>query len=101
MDVKVQFGATVFSLTVEYSLRAVVYLAGVSPKSVSTEAVAKATKVPPAYLAKVIRSLVKVGILASRRGIGGGICLLKKPEDLTILEVVNSVEPIRRIKTCD
>ena len=100
MDVKVQFGAAVFSLTVEYSLRAVVYLAGVSPKSASTEAVAKATKVPPAYLAKVIRSLVKVGILASRRGIGGGICLLKKPKDLTILEVVNSVEPIRRIKTC-
>ena len=88
------------SQTVEYSLRAVVYLTGIAPKSASTEDVAKATKVPPAYLAKVIRSLVKEGILASRRGIGGGINLLRNPQELTILEVVNAVEPMKRIRTC-
>ncbi|MFO0935796.1 MAG: Rrf2 family transcriptional regulator [Gemmataceae bacterium] len=88
------------SQTVEYSLRAVVYLTGIAPASASTNTIAKATKVPPAYLAKVIRALVKSGILASRRGIGGGVVLHRKPDELTILEVVNAVEPIQRIRTC-
>jgi len=72
----------------------------VAPESAATEAIAKATKVPPAYLSKVIQALVKAGVLTSRRGIGGGITLLKRPDELTILEVVNAVDPIKRIKTC-
>ena len=32
--------------------------------------------------------------------IGGGVMLVKTPEELTILEVVNAVEPIVRIETC-
>lgn len=30
----------------------------------------------------------------------GGMALVKTPEELTILEVVNAVEPIGRIRTC-
>lgn len=89
-----------FSQTVEYALRTVVYLASESPKSAATDDIARATKVPPAYLSKVIQALVKEGVLTSRRGIGGGVSLLKKPDELTILEVVNAVDPIKRIKTC-
>jgi Rrf2 family nitric oxide-sensitive transcriptional repressor len=36
----------------------------------------------------------------SKRGLGGGMILTKSPSDLTILEVVNAVEPIRRIQEC-
>ena len=35
-----------------------------------------------------------------RPGIGGGITLTKSPDELTILEIVNAVEPIQRITTC-
>ena len=55
---------------------------------------------PQAYLAKVLQNLVQAGVLRSRRGLRGGIALVKKPEELTILEVVNAVDPIRRIKEC-
>ena len=89
-----------FSQTVEYALRAVVHLASEAPSPRTTEEIAKATKVPAAYLAKVIQNLVQTGVLRSQRGIGGGIALVKKPSELTILEVVNAVDPIRRIKTC-
>jgi Rrf2 family protein len=88
------------SQTVEYALRAVVYLAGEKDGLTSTAAVAKATKVPPAYLAKVLRALVKAGIVTARRGIGGGMTLAKDPARLTILVVVNAVDPIKRITTC-
>jgi Rrf2 family nitric oxide-sensitive transcriptional repressor len=89
-----------FSQTVEYALRAVVHLASNAPTAQTTEQIAKATKVPQAYLSKVLQGLVATGVVKSQRGIGGGIALVKKPSELTILEVVNAVDPIQRIKTC-
>ncbi len=89
-----------FSQTVEYALRAVVYLAQNPDRSCTTEEVAKATKVPSAYLAKILQGMVRSGVIRSQRGVGGGVKLARMPEKLTILEVVNAVEPIQRIKVC-
>lgn len=88
------------SQTVEYALRAVVYLATKPGETATTEEVSEKTKVPAPYLAKILQSLTKKGIVRSQRGVGGGVVLARPPEVLTILEVVNAVEPIRRIKTC-
>lgn len=89
-----------FSQTVEYALRAVVHLADHAPNPRTTEQIAQATLVPKAYLSKVIQGLCHAGVVQSRRGIGGGVALVKSPKDLTILEVVNAVEPIERIREC-
>ncbi|MBI3408931.1 MAG: Rrf2 family transcriptional regulator [Planctomycetes bacterium] len=89
-----------FSQTVEYALRAVVHLASESPNACTTGGIARVTRVPQAYLAKVLQNLVQAGVLRSQRGLGGGISLVKSPEELTLLDVVNAVDPIRRIKTC-
>lgn len=89
-----------FSQTVEYALRAVVFLADQSPNAGTTDQIATATKVPKPYLSKVLQNLVRSGIVRSQRGIGGGIALVKLPHELTILEVVNAVEPIQRISVC-
>lgn len=89
-----------FSQTVEYALRAVVHLASEAPDPRTTDQIAKITQVPRAYLSKVLQSLSRGGIVRSQRGLGGGITLTKTPDQLTILEVVNAVEPIGRIKTC-
>ena len=51
-----------------------------------------------AYLSKVLQGLVRGGVVHSQRGIGGGMTLLKSPEDLTLLEVVNAVDPVERIR---
>lgn len=88
------------SQTVEYALRAVAHLAGESPASRTTKQIAAATQVPPAYLSKVLQGLVKAKIVLSQRGIGGGVSLAKGPEKLTILDVINAVEPIQRITKC-
>lgn len=87
-----------FSQKVEYALRAVVCLASQSPRTV--EQIARATLVSQAYLAKVVQELVHAGILRSQRGVGGGISLAKTPAELTVLEVVNAVDPIARIERC-
>jgi Rrf2 family protein len=89
-----------FSQSVEYALRAVIHLADQSPAPQTTDQIARTTRVPKAYLSKVIQGLVKAGVVKSRRGIGGGVSLVKAPDELTILDVVNAVEPIQRIRTC-
>ena len=93
-------GAWMFTQTVEYALRAIVHLAQQSPAASTTEDVADATHVPRAYLAKILSGLRRSGLVKSQRGLGGGISLSRPPEELTILDVVNAVEPIERIKTC-
>lgn len=89
-----------FSQTVEYALRAVVHLADQSPSPRTTKQIAEATLVPKPYLSKVIQGLCGAGILQSKRGVGGGVALVKSPAELTILDVVNAVEPIARIRHC-
>ncbi len=55
---------------------------------------------PQAYLSKVLQALSRAGIVHSQRGVGGGISLVASPGRLTILEVVNAVDPIQRITSC-
>jgi len=88
------------SQTVEYALRAVCYLAERAPEPATTAEVAKVTKVPTAYLSKVLQALNRTNIVRSQRGVGGGVALAREPGELTILEVVSAVDPIERINTC-
>ena len=89
-----------FSQTVDYALRAAAYLGIQSPVPATTKEIAETTRVPPAYLSKVLQALRRADVVHSRRGAGGGISLVKGPADLTILEVVNAVEPAWRSKGC-
>ena len=54
------------SQTVEYALRAAVYLANQAPAPRTTEQIADVTKVPQAYLSKVMQSLARSGIVQRR-----------------------------------
>lgn len=88
------------SQTVEYALRAAVQLASIAPGACTTAELAVVTQVPPAYLAKVLQSLVRAGIVASLRGASGGVALAQPAGKLTILDIVDATDPIRRIKSC-
>ncbi len=89
-----------FSQTVEYSLRTMIHLAAAAPTARTTDQIAVATQVPRAYLSKVIQALAQAGLVRSQRGLGGGVSLQKTAENITILEVVNAVEPLQRIRSC-
>ncbi len=86
--------------TAEYALRAVVFLAKDPAGPHITRSIAKATRVPMGYLAKVMQTLVRAGLVHSRRGLGGGFTLGRSPEEISILDVVNAVDPLQRIRSC-
>jgi Rrf2 family protein len=88
------------SQTVEYALRAVVYLADQHGAASTVQQMAQVTKVPTAYLSKVMQSLGRAGLVHSQRGLHGGFTLVHEPAKLTIWDVVQAVEPLQRIRTC-
>jgi Rrf2 family nitric oxide-sensitive transcriptional repressor len=87
------------SQTAEYALRAMVRMATADSKQ-TVEQIAVDTQVPVGYLSKVLQSLTKAGFLRSQRGIGGGFTLAKPADTVTIYDVVQAVDPIRRITEC-
>ncbi len=88
------------SPTAEYALRAIVALAQAGEDAMVTKKIAEITSVPPGYLAKVLQILGKHNLVRSKRGLGGGFVLARDPAEITILEVVNAVDPIKRIERC-
>jgi Rrf2 family protein len=61
---------------------------------------AEQTKVPRRYLTRVLQDLAAAGLVTSRPGPGGGYELAKSTGEVTILDVVNTVSPIERIRSC-
>lgn len=86
--------------TAEYALRAAVWLARSPEQTESAESLAERTQVPRRYLHKVLQDLVRAELVRSQSGPGGGYALAKAPAKITILDVVNAVAPLERIRHC-
>jgi Rrf2 family protein len=90
----------VFSLTIEYAMRAVLALAAGDGEPMTTRNIAATMMVPQSYLSKVLQSLVRGGLVHSTRGLKGGFVLARSPEDISMLDILNAVSPIKRIESC-
>jgi len=88
------------SQTVEYALRAMSHLASLGGSPANCESIAVVTRVPQGYLSKVMRDLVRADLVHSFRGLHGGFTLARDPRTISVLDIVNAVDPIRRIDCC-
>ncbi|NLF30508.1 MAG: Rrf2 family transcriptional regulator [Planctomycetes bacterium] len=88
------------SQTAEYALRAVTCLAAAEGGPLTARQIATLTRVPAGYLAKVLQSLVRSGLVESTRGVHGGFRLARRPQEMSILDVVQAVDPLQRIRDC-
>ena len=88
------------SQTAEYALRAIVHLAYHAGDPQTNRQIADATRVSAGYLSKVLQSLGRAELVVAQRGIGGGFVLSRSPEKITVLDVVNAVAPLERIRHC-
>ncbi|MEO1837502.1 MAG: Rrf2 family transcriptional regulator [Akkermansiaceae bacterium] len=86
--------------TAEYALRAIVYLGNEEGHPRTTAQISAATRAPASYLSKVMQRLSEKGIVGSQRGLHGGFKIRQPLTELTILDVVNAVDPILRIREC-
>ena len=88
------------SKTAEYALRVAVCLAQSPDKLAAADELAEVTKIPRRYLHKVVQELAQEGLVRSQPGPGGGYSIAKSPKKITILDVVNAVAPLERIRHC-
>jgi Rrf2 family protein len=78
---------------VEQAIHCVAMLAGLTPGGVlAAAALAEYHGVSPSYLLKHLQALSGAGILETVPGPKGGYRLARKPEDVTLLDVVLAVE---------
>ncbi len=76
----------------EYAVRCVVYLSMTGRDVlVSRKEIAAKADIPAQFLAKIAQELAKAGIIEIRQGVRGGFILIKNPEDITLLEVVETM----------
>jgi Rrf2 family iron-sulfur cluster assembly transcriptional regulator len=59
---------------------------------VMVDEVSREEHIPKSFAAKIFQSLAKAGLVKSNRGTGGGFALLKKPGEITVLEVIEAIE---------
>lgn len=88
------------SQSVEYALRAMSHLASLRGVAATCEVISRATRVPKDYLSKIMSDLVRADLVRSFRGPNGGFILSRDPAAISVLDVVNAVDPIRRIERC-
>jgi Rrf2 family protein len=77
----------------EYALRALIYAAGF-PEGTTFQIKDLAGKndIPKKFLELILLELKNAGILTSRRGVGGGYILARRPEAIRSSEIIQAVE---------
>ncbi len=78
----------------DYAIRTVLFLAGSGEAQVvSTADMAESMNIPYRFLRKIVRKLADENIVKSARGKGGGVSLIKKKEELSLLQILELFDP--------
>lgn len=89
------------SQTCEYALRAATHIAHHDEdRPVLAKDIAEQTGVPLKYLQKILRDLVRTGILVSARGIGGGFRLSRPPAKVFLADVLAPFDDATQKMSC-
>jgi len=85
----------------DYGLRAIIFLAcQPSGKITFVSEISHDQIIPTAFLFKILRKLVKKGIVKSYRGPNGGYALAKDPSQITFLEVIEAIDGPMTVNRC-
>lgn len=85
----------------EYAVRAILHMAK-QPRGevVYKKDICAEQDVTPAFLTKILQPLIKSGVVASQRGVGGGFYLAKDPAEITLFDIISSQEGPLYINQC-
>jgi Rrf2 family nitric oxide-sensitive transcriptional repressor len=84
----------------DFGLRALMRLAGDPQRSFTTGDIATEFAISRNHLTKVIRDLADAGFVQTQRGAGGGFRLARPPEEITLGQVVRSLEQRQALVEC-
>jgi Rrf2 family protein len=85
---------------IEYALRAMIHLADHPGGVARGSEIARDEHIPKYYLEKVIRDLMRRGLVRAQRGPGGGYQLGRAPETISFRDVIEAVEGPITLNVC-
>jgi len=85
----------------DYAIRAMLHMACLPEEGVALRSdIARIHGIPSSFMAKILRSLVKAGLLRSTRGVHGGFALARPTTEISLLDVVEAIEGPLGIVDC-
>jgi Rrf2 family protein len=84
----------------DYAISCILFMAIDPERTYAVAEIAKPHYIPESFLAKILQKLVKAGFVKSTRGMKGGFLLAKKPKEISLLDVVETIEGAITINTC-
>ena len=88
------------SKTAGYAVHALSFIGTTAPESCFVGDVALALGLPKPYLAQIVNQLMHEGLVTTKRGYLGGVGLARRPEEISLLEVVRAVEGDQPMSRC-
>lgn len=89
-------GFAMFSPKVEYALLVMTEIARNAPARTAKTEIQGSTGTPHALLAALLRTLSRLQLTMTRRGPGGGVALARPANEISLLEVIDAIEPLKR-----
>ena len=91
----------IVSATSQHAIRALVHLAKIPEgESLLGRELAERAEIPANFLSKIMLTLRNAGIVDATRGQGGGYRLLKTPNQITFLDIVDLFDGVTARPSC-
>jgi Rrf2 family protein len=88
------------NVTTDYALRVLLCLATEQRPLVAAE-ISDKIKIPQSYVSVIMLKLKKGGFISSNRGQVGGYCLIRRPEEISMWDVIQVMERAPQIACCN
>ncbi|MCO6438878.1 MAG: Rrf2 family transcriptional regulator [Phycisphaerae bacterium] len=86
----------------DYALVALAHMARNGAGKVCARDLSDRVHIPVRVLTNVLNRLTRYGYLSSVRGVAGGYCLARLPEEISVREIVEAMEgPVRLARCCE
>lgn len=90
-----------FTKAEEYGIFGIMYLASQPAGRITPlSEISENQQVPEKFLAKIFQSLSRSGLIRSHRGVKGGFTLGKPPDQITVKEVIESIQGPYYLSKC-
>ena len=84
----------------DYGIVIMMHLARPGSLQASAHEIASATRIPQPMASKVLKALAKDGLLRSQRGVKGGYELARPPSEVTIAQIIESLDGPIAVTEC-